>query len=91
VSLPLTGIRIVEMSHMIMGLSYGMVPAQLGAEVIKAPPQPGDIMMEKRCPRRLRGGAGDVRLLLSLDIQCVTQICECHKGMRVRWPRHEPM
>jgi len=42
VSLPLEGIRVVEMSHMVMGPSCGMILAQLGAEVIKVEPRKGD-------------------------------------------------
>ena len=39
---PLEGIRVVEMSHMIMGPSCGMFLAFLGAEVIKVEPPDGD-------------------------------------------------
>ena len=39
---PLAGIRVVEMSHMIMGPSCGMFLAMLGAEVIKVEPPGGD-------------------------------------------------
>lgn len=39
---PLEGIRVVEMSHMIMGPSCGMFLAFLGAEVIKVEPPEGD-------------------------------------------------
>jgi crotonobetainyl-CoA:carnitine CoA-transferase CaiB-like acyl-CoA transferase len=39
---PLAGIRVVEMSHMIMGPSCGMFLAMLGAEVIKVEPPDGD-------------------------------------------------
>ncbi len=39
---PLSGIRVVEMSHMIMGPSCGMFLAFLGAEVIKVEPPEGD-------------------------------------------------
>lgn len=39
---PLAGIRVVEMSHMIMGPSCGMFLAFLGAEVIKVEPPEGD-------------------------------------------------
>lgn len=39
---PLTGIRVIEMSHMVMGPSCGLVLAQLGAEVIKVEPPDGD-------------------------------------------------
>jgi len=40
--LPLKNIRVVEMSHMIMGPSCGMILAQLGADVIKVEPPKGD-------------------------------------------------
>ena len=39
---PLRGIRVVEMSHMIMGPSCGYFLASLGAEVIKVEPPEGD-------------------------------------------------
>ncbi|MCP5265513.1 MAG: CoA transferase [Burkholderiaceae bacterium] len=39
---PLSSIRVVELSHMIMGPSCGMFLAQLGAEVIKVEPPGGD-------------------------------------------------
>ena len=38
----LKNIRVIEMSHMIMGPSCGMMLAQLGAEVIKVEPPKGD-------------------------------------------------
>jgi crotonobetainyl-CoA:carnitine CoA-transferase CaiB-like acyl-CoA transferase len=40
--LPLTGVRVVEMTHMVMGPTCGMILAQLGAEVIKVEPPGGD-------------------------------------------------
>src|SRR5215210_5888564 len=40
--LPLSGIRVVEFSHMIMGPSCGMILGDLGAEVIKVEPPGGD-------------------------------------------------
>jgi crotonobetainyl-CoA:carnitine CoA-transferase CaiB-like acyl-CoA transferase len=40
--LPLKNIRVIEMSHMIMGPSCGMMLSQLGAEVIKVEPPKGD-------------------------------------------------
>jgi crotonobetainyl-CoA:carnitine CoA-transferase CaiB-like acyl-CoA transferase len=51
--LPLSGIRVVELTHMVMGPTCGMVLADLGAEVIKVEPLGGD------STRRLQGsGAG---------------------------------
>lgn len=41
-SLPLDGIRVIEMSHMVMGPACGMILVQLGAEVIKVEPPKGD-------------------------------------------------
>ena len=40
--LPLEGIRVIEMTHMVMGPACGMILAQLGAEVIKVEPPAGD-------------------------------------------------
>src|SRR4030088_2459314 len=41
-NLPLTGVRVVEMTHMVMGPTCGMILAQLGAEVITVEPPAGD-------------------------------------------------
>ena len=41
-TLPLSGIRVVEFSHMVMGPSAGLVLADLGADVIKIEPPKGD-------------------------------------------------
>ncbi|WP_109483365.1 CaiB/BaiF CoA-transferase family protein [Paraburkholderia sp. C35] len=52
-SLPYSGVRVIEMTHMVMGPTCGMVLADLGAEVIKLEPIAGD------STRSLRGsGAG---------------------------------
>ena len=41
-TLPLDGVRVVEVSHMVMGPSCGLILADLGAEVIKVEPPAGD-------------------------------------------------
>ena len=41
-SLPLTGIRVMEFCHMVMGPTCGMVLGDLGADVIKVEPLKGD-------------------------------------------------
>ncbi len=52
-TLPLSGVRVVEFTHMVMGPTCGMILADLGAEVIKVEPLEGD------STRRLLGsGAG---------------------------------
>jgi len=51
--LPLAGVRVVEMTHMVMGPTCGMVLGDLGAEVIKVEPIEGD-----NTRRLLGSGAG---------------------------------
>src|SRR5579862_9605952 len=41
-TLPLAGIRVLEFCHAIMGPSAGLIPADLGADVIKVEPVGGD-------------------------------------------------
>src|SRR4051812_8593429 len=41
-SLPYSGLRVVEFTHMVMGPTCGLVLADLGAEVIKVEPIGGD-------------------------------------------------
>ena len=63
--LPLDGIRVVEISHMVMGPTCGMILGDLGAEVIKIEPTRGD------GTRRLLGaGAGFFRTF-NRNKQCV--------------------
>lgn len=54
--LPLAGIRVVELSHMVMGPTCGMILGDLGAEVIKVEPPKGD-----NTRRLLGAGAGFFR------------------------------
>jgi crotonobetainyl-CoA:carnitine CoA-transferase CaiB-like acyl-CoA transferase len=42
-SLPLDGIRIIEVGHMLAGPYCGMLLGDLGAEVVKVEPSEGDI------------------------------------------------
>jgi crotonobetainyl-CoA:carnitine CoA-transferase CaiB-like acyl-CoA transferase len=68
--LPLSGIRVVEFTHMVMGPTCGLVLADLGAEVIKVEPLTGD-----RTRKLLGSGAGFFPLFnrnkksLALDLQ----------------------
>ena len=40
--LPLTGVRVVEFSHVVMGPACGLILADLGADVVKVEPPTGD-------------------------------------------------
>ena len=50
---PLTGLRVIEFTHMVMGPACGLVLADLGADVIKVEPVGGD-----RTRRLLGAGSG---------------------------------
>jgi crotonobetainyl-CoA:carnitine CoA-transferase CaiB-like acyl-CoA transferase len=69
-TLPLSGIRVVEFTHMVMGPTCGMVLADLGAEVIKVEPTTGD-----NTRKLLGSGAGFYPLFnrnkksIALDLQ----------------------
>jgi len=69
-NLPLSGIRVVEFTHMVMGPTCGMVLADLGAEVIKVEPIAGD-----NTRKLLGSGAGFFPLFnrnkksIALDLQ----------------------
>jgi len=54
--LPLDGVRVVELSHMVMGPTCGMILGDLGADVIKVEPPKGD-----NTRRLLGAGAGFFR------------------------------
>lgn len=72
--LPLDGIRVVEISHMVMGPTCGMILGDLGAEVIKIEPVRGD------GTRRLLGaGAGFFRTF-NRNKQCIAVDVETAKG-----------
>ncbi|PRN03377.1 MULTISPECIES: CaiB/BaiF CoA-transferase family protein [unclassified Pseudomonas] len=72
--LPLDGIRVVEISHMVMGPTCGMILGDLGAEVIKIEPVRGD------GTRRLLGaGAGFFRTF-NRNKQCIAVDVETREG-----------
>ncbi len=72
--LPLDGIRVVEISHMVMGPTCGMILGDLGAEVIKIEPVRGD------GTRRLLGaGAGFFRTV-NRNKQCIAVDVETPEG-----------
>ncbi|MCE7761027.1 CoA transferase [Pseudomonas putida] len=72
--LPLDGIRVVEISHMVMGPTCGMILGDLGAEVIKIEPVRGD------GTRRLLGaGAGFFRTF-NRNKQCIAVDVETAEG-----------
>jgi crotonobetainyl-CoA:carnitine CoA-transferase CaiB-like acyl-CoA transferase len=70
--LPLAGLRVVELGHMVMGPTCGMVLADLGAEVIKVEPPGGD-----NTRRLLGSGAGFFAMFnrnkksLAVDVRAV--------------------
>ena len=79
-ALPLAGIRVIELSHMVMGPTCGMILGDLGAEVIKVEPPRGD------GTRRLLGtGAGFFRTFnrnkksVALDLDTEAGLAALHE------------
>src|SRR4051812_36406209 len=65
-NLPLSGIRVVEFTHMVMGPTCGMILGDLGAEVIKVEPPGGDKT------RTLIGSGAGFFPLFNRNKKCVT-------------------
>src|SRR5437764_14178900 len=78
--LPLEGVRVVEMTHKVMGPAYGMILAQLGAEVIKVEPPAGD-------KTRSLGGMGTSFFPLCSRGECSDVLDFEEPGDRVIIPR----
>jgi crotonobetainyl-CoA:carnitine CoA-transferase CaiB-like acyl-CoA transferase len=78
--LPLSGIRVVEFSHMVMGPTCGMILGDLGAEVIKVEPPGGD-----KTRRLIGSGAGFFSLFnrnkksVSVDLSDPKDLARLHK------------
>ena len=78
--LPLTGIRVVEFSHMVMGPTCGMILGDLGAEVIKVEPPGGD-----KTRNLIGSGAGFFRVFnrnkksVSVDLAEPKDLARLHK------------
>jgi crotonobetainyl-CoA:carnitine CoA-transferase CaiB-like acyl-CoA transferase len=78
--LPLTGIRVVEFSHMVMGPTCGMILGDLGAEVIKVEPPGGD-----KTRNLIGSGAGFFRMFnrnkksVSVDLSDPKDLARLHR------------
>lgn len=71
----LTGIRVLEFSHMVMGPTVGMVLADLGAEVIKVEPLGGDKT------RSLPGSGAGYFAMFNRNKRSVTLDLKSERGM----------
>src|SRR5205085_3353033 len=78
--LPLTGIRVVEFTHMVMGPTCGMILGDLGAEVIKVEPPGGD-----KTRNLIGSGAGFFRMFnrnkksVSIDLSDRQDLARLHR------------
>ena len=76
---PLKGIRVVELTHTILGPSCGMILADLGAEVIKVEPVDGDRT------RKLKGFGGGFFGYFNRNKQSLALDAERARGPRRCW------
>jgi crotonobetainyl-CoA:carnitine CoA-transferase CaiB-like acyl-CoA transferase len=75
--LPLSGLRVVELTHMVMGPTCGMILADLGAQVIKVEPLEGDNT------RRLRGSGAGFFAMFNRNKQSIALDLKTPGGMQV--------
>ena len=75
--LPLSGIRVVEFTHMVMGPTCGMVLGDLGAEVIKVEPLAGD------STRKLLGSGAGFYPLFNRNKKSIAVDMKSAKGREV--------
>ena len=75
--LPLTGIRVVEFTHMVMGPTCGMTLGDLGAEVIKVEPLAGD------STRKLLGSGAGFYPLFNRNKKSIAVDMKSAKGREV--------
>ena len=77
--LPLAGLRVVELGHMVMGPTCGMVLADLGAEVIKVEPPGGDNT------RRLLGSGAGFFAMFNRNKKSVAVDVRDARGREIVW------
>ncbi len=75
--LPLEGLRVVELAHMVMGPACGLVLADLGAEVIKVEPTDGDNT------RRLGAGGAGFFLAFNRNKKSLAVDVSSERGRRI--------
>lgn len=71
---PLSGLKVVEFTHMVMGPAAGLMLADLGAEVIKVEPVDGDKT------RRLRGSGAGYFLMYNRNKKSLSVDLKSSKG-----------
>ena len=76
-TLPLSGVRVIEFSHMVMGPTCGMVLADLGADVIKVEPIAGD------STRHLLGAGAGFFAMFNRNKQSIALNLQSAQGLEV--------
>jgi crotonobetainyl-CoA:carnitine CoA-transferase CaiB-like acyl-CoA transferase len=76
-TLPLQNIKVVELSHMVMGPAAGVILADLGAEVVKIEPLKGDNT------RRLRGSGSGYFSMYNRNKRCLCLDLKSAQGLAV--------
>lgn len=75
--LPLSGIRVIEFSHMVMGPSAGLVLADLGADVVRVEPISGDKT------RTLKGSGAGYFAMYNRNKKSIRLNLKSESGLRI--------